>query len=272
MTKAIIMNRETKFLIAAVVAIIFLLISIPQAAAQDGKCQVGARVQVEMIGDAVGTITEIGVEPPHVGWYRVVFDWNVRGGNPKGEWYNPKNREIRIAGTGTKCGPAGAEDKPPPQDKTNRTTPRQSTAGEPPGRDNCPMNEPPGKVTKTAGASAQLFKRVIYENMAAKVNEKSIGAPKKIGLTFFEFEMGKAYKNTLTSDRVGDKRLHDGAPVGAVIYPVKTKYLRCELYDREINGYVRQTNYACFKNRYGDWDCPVDSVTKTLERKTIPLK
>ena len=259
------MNSQSQFLIAAISAIMFVLISTPHASAQDERCQVGARVQVEMIDNAVGTITEIGNEAPHVGWYRVVFDWNVRGGNPKGEWYNPKNREIRVAGTNTKCVLAAAEDKPQPQDKTKAT---DAT----PGQHDCPMDEPPGQVTKTATASAQVFKRVIYESMAAKVNEKSIGAPKKIGLTFLEFDMAKAYRNTLTGDRFGDRRLHDGAPVGAMIYPVKTKYLRCELYDREINGYVRQTNYACFKNRDGEWDCPVDSVTKTLERKTIPLK
>lgn len=241
--------------------------------AQAQSCKAGARVQVEMIDGAIGTITEIGSDPPHVGWYRIVYDWNVRAGNPKGEWYNPKNREILVAGTNTKCLPADAAGKPQSPEKTDKTTPPEQRAAEAPiEQGDCPMSEPPGKITKTSQASAQLFKRVIYEQMAAKVNDKSIGAPKRIGLTFLEFELGKAYKNTLTGDRFADKRLHDGAPVGAMIYPIKTKYLRCELYDREIAGYVRQTRYACFKNRFGDWDCPVDSVTKTLERRTIPIK
>lgn len=104
------------------------------------------------------------------------------------------------------------------------------------------------------------------------MNQKSVSGPKRIGLTFLEFQIGKAYENTLTCDRFSDKRLHDGAPVRAMIYPVTTKYQRCELYDREINGYVRQGSYACFKNRDGAWDCPVDGVTKILERKTFPSR
>ena len=253
MTKAINVTRQIRLSMAAVVAIMFLSIATPQAAAQDGKCQVGARVQVEMIDNAIGRITELGTQPPHVGWYRIVYDWNVRSGNPKGDWYNPKNREIRIDGTDTKCGPAGAEDKP----QTNRTTRGQNANSTTPGGDDCPMNEPPGKVTKTAPASAQLFKRVIYESMVAKV---------KLGLTFLEFEMGKAYRNPRTDDR------YDSAPVGAMVYPVKTRYVQCHLFDTYIRRDVKQTNYACFKNRNGDWDCPVDSTTKTLESKEIPLK
>ena len=272
MAKATNPNRQTRlFAVIAMMVFGLFLGGGTDVAAQTEQCGVGARVQVEMIDNAVGTITEIGTEPPHVGWYRVVFDWNVRAGNPQGEWYSPKNREIRVVGTNTKCGIAGAAAKPQTQTEI-KTTPDQRRPAESPEQDGCPMTEPPGKVTKTSPASAQLFKRVIYEAMAAKVNEKSIGAPKQIGLTFLEFEMGKAFKNTLTANRIGDRRLHDGAPVGATIYPVKTKYLRCELYDREINGYVRQTNYACFKNSFGDWDCPVDSTTKTLERKTIPIR
>ena len=266
-SKLYITSAIPTFIIGVGLAITSVILA-PEVSAQGGNCQVGARVQVEMIDNAVGTITEIGTEVPHVGWYRVVFDWNIRGGNQKGEWYNPQNREIRVAGTATKCGPAGSEDKPQPQNQTGKPSPvpvNTGTDGE------CHMNEPPGKVTKTSPPSAQLFKRVIYESMAAKVGGASISAPKKIGLTFIEFDMGRAYKNTLTANKVGDQRLHDGAPVGAMIYPVKTKYQRCELYDREISAYVRQTNYACFKNRFGDWDCPVDSTTKTLERKTIPL-
>ena len=266
MTKAINVTRQTR-LTTAVLAIMFLFIATPQAAAQDGKCQVGARVQVQEINKAVGTITELGTEPPHVGWYRIAYEWNARSGNPKGDWYNPKNREIRIDGTDTKCAPAGAEDKPELQ---NKTTPGPISEGATPGGDECPMNEPPGKVTKTAPASAQLFKRVIYETMAFDGN--SSRGPKKLGLTFVEFEMGKAFRNTLTNNRIGDRRLHDGAPVGAIIHPVKTKYMRCELYDTYIRGYVRQHNFVCFKDRRGDWVCEFDGGFKTLETKEIPLK
>lgn len=273
MTKAVNLKQKAGLLSAAIVIAGFVLVAQTQVAAQTKACAIGARVQVEMIDGAVGTITEIGTESPHVGWYRIVYDWNVRAGNPQGEWYSPKNREIRVEGTNTKCGLANAATQSTSQEKTNNTTaPKQNGTNASLEEDECPMNQPSGKVTKTSTASTQLFQRVIYEKMAAKVNEKSISAPKQIGLTFMEFEMGKVYKNTLTRGGIGDQRLHDGAPVGAMIYPVKTKYVKCELYDRSITRWVIQQNFACFKDRFGDWVCPTDSVPKFLEQKSIPIK
>jgi len=232
---------------AACAAIVFFMVAVNDTAAQSG-CVVGATVDLEM-ASGPGKITEIGTESPHVGWYRIVYDWNIRSGDTKGEWYNPKYRQIRVTGTDTICSLGGT---------------RLDTS--------CPMNEPPGKVTKASAASAALFKRVIFERMAAKIGSGAVSAPKKIGLTFQEFQMGKAYKNTLTSSRLGDKRLHDGAPVGAMIYPIKTKFQKCELYDRSITRWLIQENFACFKDRFGDWVCPADSVPKFLEQYSIPVK
>jgi hypothetical protein len=228
-------------------------------AAQDKGCGVGTRVEFEDGARGVGTIKEVGTEPPHVGWYLIAFDWN-----PKGDWYDPKSWGIRIAGTNVKCG-----------EQTSATTKQQSqgkSAVSPtPDQTDCPLNEPPGKVTKTAPASEQLFKRVIYEWEAAKINSTSITAPKKIGLTFLEFEMGKPYKNTLTSSRFGDKRRHDGAPEGAMIYPIKTKELQCDLHGDAVKRWVTENVGNCFKNRFGDWTCPRRTV-KFIENRLIPLK
>lgn len=254
---------------AAVAFTVLILVSV-QAAAQNNGCAVGARVTVELIDNATGTITEIGTAPPHVGWYRIVFDWNVRSGNLQGDWYNPKNREIVIAGTRTKCGQAAAAGNTRPVGGANGRT---DDVGIVDLGDECPMTAPAGGVTKSSGASASLFKRVIYEKMAARVGGTSISSPKKVGLTFLEFEMGKAYRNTLSSNRIGgDKRLHDGAPVGATIYPIKTRYVKCELYDRSITRMVIQQNFACFKDRFGDWVCPTDSTPKFLEQRSTPVR
>ncbi|HXG64358.1 MAG TPA: hypothetical protein VNO70_04575 [Blastocatellia bacterium] len=227
--------------------------------AQQQECGVGTQVQGNMGGGAKGTIAEIGTEPPHVGWYRIVFNWNA----PKGDWYDPKTWEIRIAGTNIRCGQEPAVNKQQPQSNDAGTRTPELTE--------CPMVEPPGKVTKTAPASAQLFKRVIYEWEAAKINPASISAPKKIGLAFLEFEMGKPYKNTLTSSRFGDKRRHDGAPEGAMIYPIKTKELQCELYDSSVKRWVTENAGNCFKNRFGEWTCP-RRTTKFVENRLLPLK
>jgi len=154
-------------------------------------------------------------------------------------------QEIRTVGTKTRCGPGGVKIPDPGP---------------------CPMNQPPGKVTNTAPASAQLFKRVIYEWAAAKINPASISAPQQVGLTFLKFEMGKAYKNTLTSSRFGDKRLHDGAPVGAMIYPLKTTELQCDLHGSSVTRSVTEKAGACFKSRSGQWVCPM-MTTKFVSRE-----
>jgi hypothetical protein len=76
----------------------------PALTVQNGDCGVGTRVQGEFGGGGIGTIKEIGTEPPHVGWYRITFDWD-----PRGEWYYPKITEIRTVGTKTRCGPGGVK-------------------------------------------------------------------------------------------------------------------------------------------------------------------
>jgi hypothetical protein len=60
-------------------------------------CAVGTKVEGESLSPN-GTIVEIGSERPHVGWYRIVWDWN-----PKGDWYNPEMWEMHPVGSGTRC-------------------------------------------------------------------------------------------------------------------------------------------------------------------------
>jgi hypothetical protein len=236
-------------------------------AVQGQTCGVGTRVEFEDGARGIGTIQEIGTESPHVGWYRIVFSWN----SPKGDWYSPKNWGILIAGSKTKCGQETAGAKPAPRSGGNEPRAGQIAGAGGNQQAGCPMIEPPGKVTRTSTASAQLFKRVIYERAAAKINPGSISAPKQVGLTFLEFTMGEPYKNTLTSSRFGDKRRHDGAPVDAMIYPLKTREMLCESYGNEVRRWVAEVSHDCFKNRDGDWTCP-GRTTKVIENTLIPVK
>lgn len=239
-----------------------------RALAQD-PCGVSTRVEFEDGGRGIGTIAEVGTKPPHVGWYRIVFSWN----GPNGDWYSPKDWGMFVAGTKNKCGPEPVRNKPEPTKSAvaggTQPLPKPASAGTLPV--DCPMTEPPGRVTKTASASEELFKRVIYERAAAKVNPDSISAPKKIGLSFLKFEMGDAYKNTLTSSRFGDKRKHDGAPVDAMIYPLETRELQCDLHGSEVRRKVSEIERDCFKNRDGDWTCP-GRTAKVVEDRLVPLR
>jgi len=268
MTKQIRMNWRARWICFFAAAIAF---SLPFGAGADTiqprqGCAVGTRVAFEDGTRGVGTINEVGTKSPHVGWYRIVFNWN----GPNGDWYSPKDWGIFIAGTKTKCGLESTRGKES-RSSSDVSRPKVEAGKGVTEQTECPMTEPPGKVTKTSSASAQLFKRVIYERAAAKINPASISAPKKIGLTFLEFDMGASYENTLTSSRFGDKRRHDGAPVGAMIYPVKTKELQCDLHGKEIRRRVTEVSHDCFKNRDGDWTCP-GRTTKTVENRLIQIK
>jgi hypothetical protein len=137
----------------------------------------------------------------------------------------------------------------------------------------CSFDPPGTKVSKSAPASAPLFKRVIYDWFALDVKEGGTTNPLRVGITFIEFQMGKSFVNRVYVDPgTGAQRLHDGAPVGAIIYPIKTKYVHCRGYRGEILRQVVQENFACFKDRFGDWVCPTDSVRQILERASIPTQ
>lgn len=75
-------------------------------------CGVGDQVQGDMGGGAKGTIAEIGTQPPHVGWYRIVFEWN----KPRGDWYQPSQWEVRPVGSDSRCGVGAPTRAAPMQD------------------------------------------------------------------------------------------------------------------------------------------------------------
>ena len=77
---------------------IAMLLAAPLAQAADVACGVGQRVQGEMAGGKVGEIVEVGSESPHVGWYRITYDWA-----PKGEWFDPRTWDVHPQGSADRC-------------------------------------------------------------------------------------------------------------------------------------------------------------------------
>jgi hypothetical protein len=135
----------------------------------------------------------------------------------------------------------------------------------------CSYDAAAGIVSRTEQASEQLFKRVLYNWFDLDVKEGGTTNPLKVGVTFLEFQMGAPFTNRVFVDPgTGAQRLHDGAPVGATIYPVKTTYIHCGRYRGSTERRVTQQNFACFKDRFDDWACPVDSVPVNLEKISIP--
>lgn len=87
-------KRATNLIALAVLA------SSAQAATM--PCGVGWRVYTEL-SSKIGTIEEIGTEAPHVGWFRISYDWA-----PAGEWYSPAIVDIFPEATQDRCQPPGA--------------------------------------------------------------------------------------------------------------------------------------------------------------------
>ncbi len=129
----------------------------------------------------------------------------------------------------------------------------------------CSFITPPGDASKTAVASEQLFKRKIYDRYNVYVNGTTT-APLKVGMTFLNFQVAQPFKNIVRVDPVvGAYRVNDAAPVNAMIYPVKTEHVVCEQFlDRTTRKRVAN-NYACFKNRDGEWVCGADGIPKTTK-------
>lgn len=243
------LKRKVRILIAAIFVTLF--IAVPQAAAQNGKCQAGTKVQGDMGGGKVGTIAEIGTESPHVGWYRIVFDWNA----PAGDWYDPKTWRIRIAGTESVCGrEKDANDERPQNEKAGGRQSVQETS--------CEFYRNYKKVSHSALASADLFKGVIFEWF------DSTSKYRDFGLTFVDFKMGSPFKNRA---RGNGRKDVDPAPVGALIHPLKTKLVLCE---KDIESTYRTewvTEYSCYKNRVGEWVCK-NAAPQQYKRNSFPNK
>jgi hypothetical protein len=136
-----------------------------------------------------------------------------------------------------------------------------ANAAPPPATPDCQFSEPTGTVSKASRPSVELFKRVIYERKVATSNGR------KVGITFEAFQLGKSYVNRLTNNGL----MHDGAPQGATIYTVKTKYIFCDRYTDSTIRWVMEAQYSCFKDNFGDWVCPSDSL-KIIEQVYLPNK
>lgn len=161
---------------------------------------------------------------------------------PQGKSSKP---ETKPDNTGKKTGR-------PPQNETTET--QTVTEG-------CSFDEPAGAVSAASKPGAETFKRVIFERYRDNSNSR------KVGITYQTFTLGKSYVNHLT----GSGLLYDGAPQGATIYPVKTKFRFCDRHTDSTIRWEYDAQYSCFKDKFGEWVCPSDA-TKISEPTYLPNK
>ncbi len=138
----------------------------------------------------------------------------------------------------------------------------------------CPSEPPAGPVSKTSAGSALVFQRVIYDS--AKEAESTHADVQRVGMSFQIFEFGQPYINKITEgglrkDASLHLLMHDGAPLNETIYPIKVRYTKCIQRPTWKQLWVIEQNVDCFKNRFGDWACPVGTgATKFLTQVDLP--
>ncbi len=145
-------------------------------------------------------------------------------------------------------------DKTSKEEPTKTEETKQRTGG-------CPLDEPAGTVSANSKPSAETFKRVIFEFYKGNANGR------KVGINYQTFTLGKSYVNRLTNNGL----LYDGAPQGAMIYPVKTKFSYCDQHTDSTILWKYDAQYSCFKDKFGDWVCPSDAA-KISEPTYLPNK
>jgi hypothetical protein len=138
----------------------------------------------------------------------------------------------------------------------------------------CPLEAPAAPASKTAGPSEQAFKRAIYEKaLEAEANHADV---QTVGMSFEIFQVGQPYVNQVTAGGLRQDAsvrvlMHDGAPPNATIYPVKIRYSKCIVRPTWKRLWVIEQNVDCFRNRMGDWACPVGTGdTKFLTQVDLP--
>lgn len=136
--------------------------------------------------------------------------------------------------------------KAPTQDKAN-------AAGD------CPSD--PNLTTKPkANDSMELkSKRAILARFQQAVEKREkVG----VGISFESFQIGPPRTNLR-----GSTLYYEDAPVGAKIYPVKSKFTLCSLFTTEITRDVIDGRYECFKDNFGAWVCGTASGYRIINTK-----
>jgi hypothetical protein len=125
----------------------------------------------------------------------------------------------------------------------------------------CSFSPPAGQFKNSSPASDDLFKKELYDYYNRSVTG-TISSPTRIGIIFTSFQREAPYQNTVEIlPGRGAKRKHDGAPVNATIYPVKTTFFLCEEYGSGITQKQVNSNFSFFKDKYGEWTCYEDFLS-----------
>ena len=221
---------------------------------QSSRHKVGDRIDVG--GNQSVEILQVRGQGSNEEWYLQYYRGQVKESTPRWESSDlVKMTEQRLKGASQ----SEVRAVPPGNDKDKETTPRTNAMA----TANCSFDPPAPVVSSADKFSVALAKRKIYDTYMRNINGTGM-APLKIGVTFISIAEGQPYINSVKVDPGrGAERKYDGAPAGATLYPLNSKHTVCEQYrDRTIKNLV-ESSFVCFKNKDGNWTCPILGLPKT---------
>jgi hypothetical protein len=237
-----------------------LLLSVSLSYSQQQIKQHNVKDRIDVGGGQFVEILQIRGSGQNEEWYVQYYRGQVAESTPR--WENSESLKIaeqRILDRNK-------------QETTPNNTPAKNMVDKAPQKNNnkvavdnadCSFNPPAPGVLSTDKFSIGLAKRKIYDTYAKNVNGTGM-APLKVGVTFISISAGVPYKNTVSVDPGrGAERKYDGAPVGATLYPVFSKHITCEQYRDATNKTSVEGSSVCFKNKDGNWACPILGFPKT---------
>ena len=175
-----------------------------------------------------------------------------KGGNVTGEGKGTLLSLIK-KGACTVAGQPEAEDQKPDhrnggRDVEDRERPKPDAADNPANDGaGCPSDPALKSVAKATDSIELKSKRAILAHFQMAVDK---GEKVAVGITFEGFQIGPPRIN-----RRGDTLYFEDAPVGAKIYPAKSKFTLCSLFSTEITRDITDGRFECFKDNFGEWQC-----------------
>ena len=119
------------------------------------------------------------------------------------------------------------------------------------GRGTCARTPYGGPVPGSRSASETLFRQKIADNYTMR-NSSTF----HVGVAFEHFSVGRPIRNTVSNQPgVGAVRVNNGAPVGAMMYPVQSRHVVCEQGGTNVERRRVEADYYCFVSRDQEWIC-----------------
>jgi hypothetical protein len=162
-----------------------------------------------------------------------------------------RNNDVRLIGRASAGAPAARPVNRPVSTGGARAPVQTAPAPARTAGGTCARTPYGGPVPGSRAASPALFRQKITDNYTMRATSTF-----HIGVTFEQFRVGSPIRNTVSNQPgVGAVRVNNGAPVGALMYPVQSRHVVCEQGGINVERRRVESDYYCFVSRDQEWTC-----------------